>query len=91
MEELLALTMGLRKKAKSVRQAYYLICSELGGEVNVLTQAGFDDLKQVGGEDLANAVAKIRAGQVEIVAGFDGQYGTVRPANRFSIYLLYQI
>jgi PHP family Zn ribbon phosphoesterase len=47
----------------------------------VLTQAGFDDIKEAGGEALAIAVTKIRKGQVEIVSGYDGQYGTVLPAD----------
>lgn len=59
--------------------AYYRICDELGGEITVLTQAGYDDLERVGGEGLALAVTKVRDGKVEIVPGFDGQYGTVRP------------
>ena len=78
--ELLGLTMGRGQKTKLVRRAYNRICSELGGEIQILTQAGLDDLKQVCGDDLAYAVIKIRTGQVELVSGFDGQYGTVRPA-----------
>ena len=61
--------------------AYQRVCGELGGEVRVLTQAGFDDIKEAGGEALAIAVTKIRKGQVEIVSGYDGQYGTVLPAD----------
>ena len=72
--------MGKGQKTKLVRRAYNRICSELGGEIQILTQAGLDDLKQVCGDDLAYAVIKIRTGQVELVSGFDGQYGTVRPA-----------
>ena len=78
--ELLALTMGRTRKAKAVSRAYRLIWNELGGEIQVLTKSRFDDLKRIGGENLAHAVMKIRAGQVEVVAGFDGQYGVVRPA-----------
>ena len=77
--ELLALTMGRSRKAKSISQAYRRICSELGSEMQVLTQVGLDDLIRVGGENLAYAVIKIRAGQAKIVPGFDGQHGTVRP------------
>ena len=47
--------------------------------MQVLTQVGLDDLIRVGGENLAYAVIKIRAGQATIVPGFDGQHGTVRP------------
>ncbi|MCH8989559.1 MAG: DNA helicase UvrD [Chloroflexi bacterium] len=79
--ELLAHTLGRGRATKSVSLAYHRICRELGGEVRVLTQAGFDDLERVGGEALAIAVTKVRAGQVQIVPGFDGQYGTVRPAD----------
>ena len=79
--ELLAQTLGKGRAAKSVGLAYRLICGELGGEIQVLTHAGFDDLERAGGEALAIAVTKVRDGQVQIVPGFDGQYGTVRPAN----------
>jgi PHP family Zn ribbon phosphoesterase len=79
--EILAHTTGKGRAAKSVGAAYHHICDELGGEIQVLTQAGYGDLEQVGGEALANAVTKIRSGQVAIVPGFDGQYGTVLPAD----------
>ena len=79
--EILAYTMDKGRTAKSVGAAYHHICDELGGEIQVLTQAGYGDLEQVGGEALANAVIKIRSGQVAIVPGFDGQYGTVIPAD----------
>ena len=80
LNELLAHTLGRGRATKSVGLAYRRICGELGGEVRVLTQAGFDDLERVGGEALAIAVTKVRDGQVRIVPGFDGQYGTVLPA-----------
>jgi len=76
--ELLAHTMGRGRAAKSVGLAYHRICVELGGEVRVLTQVGYGDLERVCGEELAIAVTKVRDGQVEIVPGFDGQYGIVR-------------
>ena len=79
--EILAHTMGKGRPAKSVVAAYHHICDELGGEIQVLTQAGYGDLEQIGGEALADAVVKIRSGQVAIVPGFDGQYGTVLPAD----------
>ena len=53
---------------------------EPGAEVRVLGQAGYEDSGRVGGEALASAVTKVREGQVDIVPGLDGQYGTVHPA-----------
>ena len=63
--KLLARTMQRGKRAKVVGRAYHGICNEFGGEIQVLTRAGFDDLRRVGGEDLAVAVTKVRTGQVE--------------------------
>ena len=77
--ELVAYSMGKGRTAKPVSSAYQRICAELGGEVKVLTQVGYDDLYQVGGEDLAETVTKVRQGSVQITAGFDGQYGVVQP------------
>lgn len=78
--EILAHTMGKGRDTKGVAVAYQRVCGELGGEVRVLTQAEHDDIKEAGGEALAIAVTKIRKGQVEIISGYDGQYGTVLPA-----------
>ena len=78
--ELVAYSMGRGRAAKSVGLAYQRICAELGGEVKIFTQGGYADLERVGGEDLAVAVTKVRDGQVLIIAGFDGQYGVVKPA-----------
>jgi len=79
--ERLAHTMGRGRATKGVSLEYQRVCSELGGEVRVLTQAGYDDIKQAAGESLAIAVTKIRNGEVEITSGYDGQYGTVLPAD----------
>lgn len=79
--ELLSQTLSKGRATKSVATAYHHLCSELGGEIRVLTEAAFDDLERVGGQALAVAVTKVRAGKVEMVPGFDGQYGTVRPAD----------
>ena len=78
--KVLAHTLGRGRATKSVGLAYRRLCEELGGEVRVLTLARFDDLERAGGEALAMAVTKVRDGQVRIVPGFDGQYGTVLPA-----------
>lgn len=73
-------TMGKGRGTMRVAVAYQRVCRELGGEVRVLTQAGYDDIKQAAGESLAIAVIKIRNGQVERVSGYAGQYGTVLPS-----------
>ena len=78
--ELIAQTLGKGRSTKSVGLVYRRVCEELGGEIHVLTQASSDDIEQVGGEALASAISRVRAGQVDITPGFDGRYGTVRPA-----------
>ena len=57
-------SIGRGRTAESVSLAYQRICAELGGEVKPLTQVAYDDLYQVGGENLAETFTKFRHGSV---------------------------
>ena len=78
LEELLAETLGVGRRSKAVASAYRRLCAELGSELSVLAWASEAEIRQVSGEQVAQAVLKARAGQVAVEPGFDGKYGTVR-------------
>jgi DNA helicase II / ATP-dependent DNA helicase PcrA len=54
------------------------VLAELGPELAVLREAPLEDIGRVGGPVLAEAVRRVRAGEVAIDAGYDGEFGTVR-------------
>ena len=78
LEELVAETIRVGRRSKAVAKVYGKLCDELGSELEVLARAGESDLRRVAGDPLAEAILRARRGQVEVDAGFDGQYGKVR-------------
>jgi DNA helicase-2/ATP-dependent DNA helicase PcrA len=63
---------------KGVRSAVEGLLSGLGTELYVLRQAPLDQLERAGGPVLAEAVRRMREGQVVLEGGFDGQFGVVK-------------
>ena len=53
------------------------LVATLGPELSILTEIGTDDLRRVGGSLLADAVGRLRRGEVRREAGYDGEYGVV--------------
>jgi uncharacterized protein (TIGR00375 family) len=78
LEELLAETLGVGRRTKTVANMYRRMCAELGSELDVLAHAKPEDIRHVAGDQVAQAVIKARTGQVVTEPGFDGQYGSVR-------------
>ena len=78
LEEILAETLGVGRRSKTVQRTYNQLCAEFGDELTVLARTELGDLDVVAGERVALAILKARTGQVSVEPGFDGQYGTVR-------------
>ena len=78
LAELLAETLGVGRRSRSVERVHRKLCDELGSEIEVLSRAAEQDLLKVAGAEVAQAILQARRGQVTVDPGFDGQYGTVR-------------
>ena len=63
---------------KKVRALYFPLLEQLGNEFKVLLQSPLDDIERAGTVLIREAVARMRAGTVHIVPGYDGEYGKVR-------------
>ena len=64
--------------SKRAREAYCGLISEFGSELATLIDAPPFEVERVAGERVAEGISRVRAGQVFIDPGFDGQYGTVK-------------
>ncbi len=64
-------------KSKKVSAEVSRLVAALGPELGILTGADISDLRRVGGSVLAEAVARLRRGEVRREAGYDGEYGVV--------------
>jgi len=69
--------MAVGPKSKKVGAEVDRLVGALGPELGILTEAGPDDLRRVGGSLLAEAVSRLRRGEVRREAGYDGEYGVV--------------
>ncbi len=65
-------------RSKSVEARLSTLVAGLGPELYILRAAPLDEINRVGGELLAEAVGRLRRGQVRRTPGFDGEYGVIR-------------
>ena len=65
-------------KTKKVTRYYDKAVQALGPELDILTRCSVDRIRSAGIPLLAEAVARMRAGKVQVSPGYDGEYGKVR-------------
>src|SRR5690606_20755574 len=78
MDEVLSAVFGVGAKSRRVEREYARLLGRHGPELDLLRDAPLEDLDRAGGPLLAEAVRRVRAGELHIAAGYDGEYGTIR-------------
>ena len=78
LTEVLSEIEGVGPATKKVQQSYEHLVTELGSELFILEQAPLDRIQSVGSSLLAEAISRMRKGDVICKAGYDGQYGSIR-------------
>ncbi len=78
LEELLAECMGVTTASKKVESAYLTLLRRIGPEMHILRDATTETIEEAAGPVVAEAIRRLRAGQVHCVGGYDGEYGTIR-------------
>ncbi|WJK41799.1 UvrD-helicase domain-containing protein [Solwaraspora sp. WMMA2056] len=64
-------------RSKTVEGQVVNLVAALGPELDILTTVPVDDIRRVGGELLAEAIGRLRRGEVHRVPGYDGEYGVI--------------
>lgn len=78
LDEVLAAALGVRPAAKRVTAARARLLEAFGDELSVLTEAPLADVEASAGARVAEGIGRVRAGEVDVEPGYDGQFGTVR-------------
>lgn len=78
LDLIIAESLGVGVSTKMVRKTYGELVAEVGNEMSVLMNASAGDIRRVAGDRVARGVYRVRRGRIEVVPGFDGQYGTVK-------------
>ena len=78
LRQILSESLGVGVDTKAVQKAYLNLVSELGSELATLVDATVADIAAIAGEKTGEGVARVRAGDISIEPGYDGQYGAVK-------------
>ncbi|MFC6019057.1 UvrD-helicase domain-containing protein [Plantactinospora solaniradicis] len=77
LAEILGEINSVGPKSKTVEGQLNTLVAGLGSELDILTVTPVDEIRRVGGELIAEAVDRLRRGQVRRVPGYDGEYGVI--------------
>lgn len=89
LAETLAQVLDIGPATKGVRRQMARLLESLGPELYVLREAPIEDIQRIAGAVMAEAVRRVRTGELAIAAGYDGEFGTVKifsPAEREEIF-----
>lgn len=77
LPEVLGGILGVGPASKAVERAYGLVIDHFGSEFGILLHASAEEIREFS-PLLAEAIRRMREGQVIRQGGFDGEFGTIR-------------
>ena len=80
LQEIIAAVRGVGVNTRRVTREYDAVIEQMGSELAALLYASESDLLPLAGESLTEAILRARIGEVTVAPGYDGVYGTVKPA-----------
>lgn len=78
LPEVVAELHGVGPKSKTVERAVSGLVSRLGPEMTILEDVPLEDVEHAADPLLAEALRRLRRGEVRREGGYDGEYGTIR-------------
>jgi DNA helicase-2/ATP-dependent DNA helicase PcrA len=81
LDEVVSEVTGVGRASKAVRRTVDAMLERLGPELPILERLPLAAIDKAGFPAVAEAIGKVRRGQVERDPGFDGEYGSIRPAS----------
>lgn len=78
LQEIIADALDQGKQSKRVQETYEAMIKEFGNEFAILLDIPIEKIGLFGIPELAEGVRRVRAGEIYIEPGYDGQYGIVK-------------
>jgi len=78
LPEVIGSALGSGPASKKVQAVYEQLLASLGPELFILRHASPEAIAAAGQPLVAEGVRRMRAGQVQIAAGYDGEYGVIQ-------------
>ncbi|MCA9399909.1 MAG: AAA family ATPase, partial [Candidatus Omnitrophica bacterium] len=77
LPEIIANAKGMGVNSKAVQSEYQNLLSKAGNEMAILFDLPLDEIEKASNSLIAEGVRRVREGNVNIAAGYDGEYGTI--------------
>lgn len=78
LDKIIAEAVGVKsRKSLAVQREYDKLIKNGGNEFNILLNLDLVELKKITLPEIVEGIRRVRAGEVKLAAGFDGQYGQV--------------
>ncbi|MBU1015145.1 endonuclease Q family protein [Patescibacteria group bacterium] len=78
LQEIIADAFGVGVGTKREKEEYEKLVAKFGNEFAVLLDVSQEELSQTAAPEVAMGILKVRAGEVSIEPGYDGEYGKVK-------------
>ncbi|MEE4354618.1 MAG: UvrD-helicase domain-containing protein [Desulfatiglans sp.] len=78
LPEVLSELLKVGPSTQKVSRFYEKLLAELGPELQILTEISLESIHTAGGPILAEAIKRMRRGEVIATGGYDGEYGVIR-------------
>jgi PHP family Zn ribbon phosphoesterase len=78
LNEIIAESVEASVQSEKVKNLFTTLCNELGSEITVLLKTSIKEIMHIAGAKIAEGVKKVRAGDIAIEPGYDGEYGKVK-------------
>jgi DNA helicase-2/ATP-dependent DNA helicase PcrA len=80
--EVLSEVLRVGPGSKKVMGNYHTLLEKLGPEFNILNKLNIKTIEKAGGPLLGEAIARMRRNDVDILPGYDGEFGTIKIFNQ---------
>jgi len=78
LDEIIAEAIGIGKETAGVQREYNTLIQRLGNEFAILLEIPEEEIKKSCSSKIAKGILKARKGEVEVLPGYDGEYGKVK-------------
>ena len=78
LPEIIGEALKVGPGSKKVNTAYLNLIKKLGNEFKILMDAPLNEIETASSSIIAEAISRMRSGNVHIAPGYDGEYGKIR-------------
>ena len=78
LPEIISDTVQRGVATKTVGVIYEKLISKLGKEFDILLNVSLEDIERASTKQIADAIKRVRDGDIHVIPGFDGEFGVVK-------------